>query len=51
MLTNDTISVVFDMYLVGHELCYTKIITYLQSLPEVLETPMHVPFPLQCYKM
>ena len=40
MLTNDTIFVVFDMYLVSHALCYTKIITYLQSLPKVLETPL-----------
>ena len=48
VLTNDTISVVFDMYLVSHALCYTKIITYLQPSPKVLESPMHVPCPLQC---
>ena len=48
VLTNDTIFVVFDIYRVSHALCYTKIITYLQSSPKVLETPMHVPFPLQC---
>ena len=48
MLTNDTISVVFDMYLVSHALCSTKIITNLLSSPKVLETPMLVPFPLQC---
>ena len=48
-LTNDTIFVVFYMYLVSHALCYTEIITYLQSSPKVLEKPMHVPFPLQCW--
>ena len=47
-LTNDTIFVVFYMYLVSHALCYTEIITYLQSWPKVLEKPIHVPFPLQC---
>ena len=29
--------------IVSHALCYTKIITYLQSSPKVLETP------LQCW--
>ena len=48
VLTNDTISFVFDMYPVTHALCDTKIITYLQSSPKALETPMDVPFPLQC---
>ena len=28
VLTNDTIFVVFEMYLVSHALCYTKIIRY-----------------------
>ena len=40
MLTNDTIFVVFHMYLVSHALCYTKIIRHLKSSPKVLETPL-----------
>ena len=51
MLKNDTIFVVFDMHLVSHALCYTKIVTDLQFSPKVLETPMHLSFPLQCFEM